>query len=230
MFWFYFSKLKRIFSQSRIETPIKVEPRDKDALFAAPVTAPFTYKSVTPLDQQVDQFEKTARFMMKKLDQTLQKIQSSDDRASVIEHLKLSVAPDAALILSQGDTLILETHGKNAEMTQRLLSIQKELRDKYKDVQISNTTNMSMLEKSNSVDPENQYSHKEKVFVDKKFPQDLLKASPTSSIKLDDLVAKVLKRVNDLISKQVDLNSEEELRKRILDIGVSRNFIFPLFL
>lgn len=225
--------------QSRIETPNnnKVEPRDKETSsfaeesLAAPVSpkSPFTYKSVTPLDQRVDQFEKTARFMMKKLDQTLQQMQSSNNGASVIEHLRLSVAPDAALILSQGDTLILETHGKNTNMTQRLLSIQKQLRNKYKDVQNSNTTDMSMLEKTRVVDPENQYLPKEKVFADKKFPQDLLRSSPSSAIKLDDLVAKVLKRVNDLISKPVDLSSDEELRKRILDIGVSEDFLFLLF-
>lgn len=225
-------------SQSRIETPNskKIELRDKqttfaDESFAAPMStsSPITYKSVTPLEQRVDEFEKTSRYMMKKLDKTLQQIRVCNDGASVIEHMKLSVAPDAALILSQGDTLILETHGKNTNLTQRLLSIQKELRDKYKDVQNSNTTDMSLLEKNHSVDPENQYSPKEKVFADKKFPQDLLRSSSTSSIKLEDLVAKVLKRVNDLISKPVDLSSDEELRKRILDIGVSLSFSFLLF-
>lgn len=185
-------------------------------------SSPFTYKSVTPLDQRVDQFEKAARYMMKKLDQTLQQIQKCDNGDNVIEHMKLSIAPDAALILSQGDTLILETHGKNSTMTQKLLTIQKELRDKYKDVQNSNTTNnINLLTKNHTVDPENQYSPKEKVFADKKFPQDLLRSSSSSSVKLDDLVAKVLKRVNDLTSKPVDYTSEEELTKRVLEIGVS---------
>lgn len=215
-----------------METPnnSKLE-REKDASFSpddsftsvSPLStsSPFTYKTMTPLDQRVDQFEKTARYMLKKLDQTLQQIQSSDDGPSVIEHMKLSIAPDAALILSQGDTLILETHGKNSNMTQRLLSLQKELREKYKDLQNSNTTsNINMLEKNHNVDPENQYSPKEKVFADKKFPQDLLRSTSTSSIKLEDLVAKVLKRVNDLISKPLDVSSDDELTKRILDIGV----------
>lgn len=182
---------------------------------------------MTPLDQRVEQFEKTARYMMKKLDQTLQQIKTGDDET--IEHMKLSIAPDAALILSQGDTLILETHGKNSNLTQRLLTVQKELRDKYKDVQNSNTTNnISLFEKNHNVDPENQYSPKEKVFADKKFPVDLLQSSSTSSIKVEDLVAKVLKRVNDLISKPVDLSSDDELTKRILDIGVSKCFAFWL--
>lgn len=222
-------------SQSRIETPNnnKVEHPDKETSFAVDesftsaaalmsTSSPFTYKSMTPLDQRVDQFEKTARYMMKKLDQTLQKIQTCNDGVSVIEHMKLSISPDAALILSQGETLILETHGKNTELTHRLLSVQKELRDKYKDVQNSNTaSNLSLLEKNHNVDPENQYSPKEKIFADKKFPVDLLRSSSTSSIKLEDLVSKVLKRVNDLIAKPVDLSSEDELTKRILDIGVS---------
>lgn len=182
---------------------------------------------MTPLDQRVDQFEKTARYMMKKLDETMQKIQACNDGFSVVEHMKLSVAPDAALILSQGDTLILETHGKNSALTPRLLAIQKQLRDKYKDVQNSNTaSNLSMLEKNHSVDPENQYLPKEKIFIDKKFPQDLLRSSSTSSIKLEDLVSKVLKRVNDLTAKPVDLSSEDELTKRILDIGVSQTLSF----
>jgi hypothetical protein len=174
---------------------------------------------MTPLDQRVDQYEKTARYMLKKLDQTLQQIKDSDDSSGVVEHMKLSISPDAALILSTGDTLILETHGKNADLTQRLLTIQKELRDRYKDVQNSNTLNM--LEKNHKVDPENQYSPKEKVFADKKFPVDLLRSPSTSSIKLEDLVTKVLKRVNDLTSKPVNATSEDELTKRILDIGVS---------
>lgn len=208
-------------------------PRDKETSFSpddsftneSPLytSSPFTYKSVTPLDQRVDQFEKTARYMMKKLDQTLQQIKECDDGSGVIENMKLTIAPDAALILSQGDTLILETHGKNSVMTQRLLAIQNELRDKYKDVQNSNTTNnINLLEKNHNVDPENQYSPKEKIFADKKFPADLMRSSSLSSIKLEDLVAKVFKRVNDLISKPVDLSSEEELTKRILDIGVSK--------
>lgn len=211
-----------------------MEPKDKDASFAVSAeesfanssplltSSPFTYKSMTPLDQRVNEFEKTVKFIMKKLDQTLEQIKTCDEGQSVIEHMKLSIAPDAALILSQGDTLILETHGKNSSLTQRLLNIQKELRDKYKDVQNSNTTvNISMLEKNHNLDPENQYLPREKVFADKKFPADLLRSPSTSSIKLEDLVSKVLKRVNDLISKPVDLKSDEELTKRILDIGVS---------
>ncbi|KAL7035147.1 hypothetical protein ACKWTF_008245 [Chironomus riparius] len=212
---------------SRIETPIKAEP-DKETTFnheesfmngTIVTSSPFTYKSVTPLDQRVEQFEKTARYIMKKLDQTLEQIQSCDDGSSVVEHMKLSIAPDAALILSQGDTLILETHGKNSELTQRLLNIQKELRDKYKDMQNSNTTNLSALEKNHNMDPENQYSPKEKICTDKKFPVDLLHQNSTASIKLDDLVEKVLKRVKDLVSKSVDYSSEEDITKRILDIG-----------
>lgn len=189
-------------------------------------SSPFTYKSMTPLDQRVEQFEKTARYIIKKLDQTLEQIQNCDEgNSSIIEHMKMTIAPDAALILSQGDTMILETHGKNSNLTQRLQTIQKELRDKYKDVQNANTGTSSYLDKNNKHDADNQYSPKEKVYGDKKFPLDLLQqASPlqsTASIKLEDLVERLLKRVNDLINRPVDTASEDELTKRILDIGVS---------
>jgi uncharacterized spore protein YtfJ len=177
---------------------------------------------MTPLDQRVEQFEKTARYIMKKLDQTLEQIQECNEDNSVIEQMKLSIAPDAALILSQGDTLILETHGKNSELTHKLLDIQKAMRDKYKDMQNANTTNISnVLEKSHQMGSENQYSPKEKIFGDKKFPVDLLVQTSTASIKLEDLVEKVLKRVKDLIAKPVQHSSEDDLTKRILDIGVS---------
>ena len=182
-------------------------------------SSPFTYKTMTPIDQRVEQFEKTTRYIIKKLDQTLEQIQNCDEgNSSIIEHMKMTIAPDAALILSQGDTLILETHGKNSNLTQRLQTIQKELRDKCKDVQNSNTSNY--LDKNNQHDADNQYSPKEKVYSDKKFPLDLLQ-QPTASIKLEDLVERLLKRVNDLINRPVDVSSEEELTKRILDIGVS---------
>lgn len=183
---------------------------------------------MTPIDQRVEQFEKTTRYIIKKLDQTLEQIQNCDEgNSSIIEHMKMTIAPDAALILSQGDTLIQETHGKNSNLTNRLQTIQKELRDKYKDVQNSNTSNY--LDKNNKHDADNQYSPKEKVYSDKKFPLDLLQQSSplqsTASIKLEDLVERLLKRVNDLIIRPVDVTSDEELTKRILDIGVSL-FIF----
>lgn len=189
--------------------------------------SPFNYKSLTPLDQRVSEFEKTARYTVKKLDQTLKEIEDckDDNSNNTIEHLKQSIAPDAALILSQGDTLILETHGKSPELLKRLNIIQLALRDKYKDVQncnISNKnlTNSNLMMKEDSADLGNHYSPKEKVFRDKKFPADLLR-SPPQSIVLNDLVKKVLKRVNDLVVKPVDLTVEDELNRRILEIGVS---------
>lgn len=180
-------------------------------------SSPFTYKSMTPIEQRVEQFEKTTRYIIKKLDQTLEQIENCDEgNSSIIEHMKMTIAPDAALILSQGDTLILETHGKNSNLTHRLQTIQQELREKYKDVQNSNTGNF--LDKN---DADNQYSPNEKVYSDKKFPLDLLQQTSTAPIKLEDLVERLLKRVNDLINRPVDTSSDEELTKRILDIGVS---------
>lgn len=66
---------------------------------------------------------------------------------------------------------------------------------------------------------DNQYSPKEKYYTDKKFPSDLL-AKKESTVKLDDLASKVLKRTSDLIAKPVDIKSETDLTRRVLDIGV----------
>lgn len=75
--------------------------------------------------------------MIKKLEQTREKIDNCEDGPSVVENLKLTIAPDAATLISQGDTLILETHGKSNVLTQRLMDTQAQLRDKFKEVQNS---------------------------------------------------------------------------------------------
>lgn len=73
--------------------------------------------------------------MIKKLVQTRDSIEKCTDGPGAIEHLKLSIAPDAATLISQGDTLILETHSKSHSLTQRLMGTQTQLRDTFKDVQ-----------------------------------------------------------------------------------------------
>lgn len=77
----------------------------------------------------------------------------------------------------------------------------------------------SILDKDKNLNSDNQYSPKEKYYTDKKFPSDLL-ATNGSSVKLDDLASKVLKRTSDLIARPVDFKSEADLTRRILDIGV----------
>lgn len=211
-------------------------PMSPDSSFSqkSPLSAssPYSYKSLTTLEQRVNEFDKTAKYMVKVLEKTKEKIQKCEEEPSVIEHIKLSVAPDAATLISQGDTLILETHGKSPVLSQRLIMTQASLRDAYKEVQNTritrngNVVDSSIFLKSQNVHPENQYSPKEKFYTDKKFPASLLSASASKHIQLDDLAEKVLKRTRDLIAKPVDMQSEDELTRRILDIGVSRKDFF----
>lgn len=91
------------------------------------------------LAQRVYEFEKTARYMIKKLQDTRIKIDASlaaQADVDTIEHLKMSVAPDAATLISQGDSLVLETHGSaSSELATTVMEIQSILREKFREVQ-----------------------------------------------------------------------------------------------
>ncbi|XP_055596147.1 dystrophin, isoforms A/C/F/G/H isoform X5 [Uranotaenia lowii] len=197
--------------QSRIETPNTSKVGNQ---FSSPqsehssiVYGYDSYKKLTSLEHRVDEFEKTAKYMIKKLEQTREQIDSCEENPSVIENLKLTIAPDAATLISQGDTMILETHGKSNLLTQRLMDIQTQLRDKFKEVQ--NSRNYNKLNQSLGLsDSMNDSDHS---FSDRDFHQ--LKA-----IKLEEISSKVLKRIGDLLVKPLTKDNEVELTKRILDI------------
>lgn len=91
------------------------------------------------LSQRVYEFEKTARYMIKKLQETAEKIRSSIAASAdleTIEHLKMLVAPDAATLISQGDSLVLETHGNtSSDLANIVMEIQSILREKFREVQ-----------------------------------------------------------------------------------------------
>ncbi|XP_053684970.1 dystrophin, isoforms A/C/F/G/H isoform X6 [Sabethes cyaneus] len=195
--------------QSRIETPsklaeksFKIIPTEEQTPLSPNVYRYDSYKTLTSLEQRVNEFDKTAKYMIKKLEQTRRKIDSCDDGPGVIENLKLTIAPDAATLISQGDTLILETHGKSEALTERLMDTQAQLRDKFKEVQKSRnckTVEESPLHTNESSDNYNE----------------LLLVKP---IDLDEISSKVLKRICDLLAKPFTKNNEVELTKRILDI------------
>lgn len=107
----------------------------------AKVYTPKKSPNSSSLSQRVYEFEKTARYMIKKLHETIEKIvdarQASVD-AETIEHLKMLVAPDAATLISQGDSLVLETHGNaTPELAKTVMDIQAILREKFREVQQS---------------------------------------------------------------------------------------------
>lgn len=91
------------------------------------------------LSQRVYEFEKTARYMIKKLQDTKDKIDASivaSVDTDTVEHLKMLVAPDAATLISQGDSLVLETHGNaSPEMANTVMEMQSILREKFREVQ-----------------------------------------------------------------------------------------------
>lgn len=93
------------------------------------------------LSQRVYEFEKTARYMIKKLQETSDKIVNAQKEAvdaETIDHLKMLVAPDAATLISQGDSLVLETHGNaTPDLAKTVMDIQAILREKFREVQHS---------------------------------------------------------------------------------------------
>lgn len=73
--------------------------------------------------------------MIKKLNETRGKIESATS-IDAVEHLKMTIAPDAATLISQGDTLVLETHGNaSAELSNAVIDIQSILRERFREVQ-----------------------------------------------------------------------------------------------
>ncbi|XP_038108400.1 dystrophin, isoforms A/C/F/G/H isoform X6 [Culex quinquefasciatus] len=164
-----------------------------------------SYKKLTSLEQRVNEFDKTAKYMIKKLDQIREQLSSCGGGTNTIENLKLTIAPDAATLISQGDTLILETHGKSKTLTQRLMETQANLRDKFKSVQsFRNYQDLDATPQQLNSTNDNDGSFND--------------STHSKSIDLDEITTKVLKRINDLLVKPIAKDNEAELTKRILDI------------
>ncbi|XP_039438021.1 dystrophin, isoforms A/C/F/G/H isoform X4 [Culex pipiens pallens] len=156
-------------------------------------------------DTRVNEFDKTAKYMIKKLDQIREQLSSCGGGTNTIENLKLTIAPDAATLISQGDTLILETHGKSKTLTQRLMETQANLRDKFKSVQsFRNYQDLDATPQQLNSTNDNDGSFND--------------STHSKSIDLDEITTKVLKRINDLLVKPIAKDNEAELTKRILDI------------
>uniref|UniRef100_A0A336KZ29 CSON001198 protein n=1 Tax=Culicoides sonorensis TaxID=179676 RepID=A0A336KZ29_CULSO len=206
---------------SRIETPnvSKVTPKELEYLPKTPdiQPRPEQYKFIISLEQRVTEFEKAARYMVKNLDKTREMIRQCTDGQPVVEQLKLSITPDAATLISQGDTLVFEAHGKSNALTKRLITIQTLLRDKFKEVQHTRPEfiDPSVLDKDSALHPENSNQPKEKYCADKKFPSDLIASKPFD---LEEMAEKLVKRVNDLLNKPIDFRSKTDLINRLRDI------------
>ncbi|XP_039438024.1 dystrophin, isoforms A/C/F/G/H isoform X7 [Culex pipiens pallens] len=162
-------------------------------------------EKVSRMLERVNEFDKTAKYMIKKLDQIREQLSSCGGGTNTIENLKLTIAPDAATLISQGDTLILETHGKSKTLTQRLMETQANLRDKFKSVQsFRNYQDLDATPQQLNSTNDNDGSFND--------------STHSKSIDLDEITTKVLKRINDLLVKPIAKDNEAELTKRILDI------------
>lgn len=81
----------------------------------------------------MDEFETTAETAISNLDAIKVKISECTERDKV-EDMKLESAPEAATLISHGDSLVLETHGKSPVLSQRVMKIQFRLRDKFREM------------------------------------------------------------------------------------------------
>lgn len=86
------------------------------------------------LEQRVYEFDKTAKYMIKKLTATRESIEKCTEGPAAVENFKLTIAPDAATLISQGDTLVLETHGKSPDLSNTVMHTQSMLREKFREM------------------------------------------------------------------------------------------------
>ncbi|XP_017060707.1 dystrophin, isoforms A/C/F/G/H isoform X6 [Drosophila ficusphila] len=185
---------------SRIETPSTKKPNPflSKVLDSMPSPAddsnvtlksPLSEQQPQNLDDRVREFDKQAKQMIYKLKLTKAKIEQCHE--SEAEDLRLLIAPDAATLISQGDSLVLETHGKQGSISRMVMRTQIILREQFREVQ------QAKSKTSGNGAP----------------------APPLDSVNIEELVTKGLRRINVLIEKTVDLKSSSDLEKRMEDIN-----------
>ncbi|XP_026850421.1 dystrophin, isoforms A/C/F/G/H isoform X2 [Drosophila persimilis] len=185
---------------SRIETPSAKKPASflSKVLHSMPSPAddsnvtlksPLGAQEPKSLDDRVREFDKQAKQMIYKLKLTKAKIEQCHE--SEAEDLRLLIAPDAATLISQGDSLVLETHGRQGSISRLVMRTQIILREQFREVQQARSKTMG----SGAAAP------------------------PLESVNIEELVTKGLRRINVLIEKPVDLKSSGDLEKRMDDIN-----------
>ncbi|XP_036335017.1 dystrophin, isoforms A/C/F/G/H [Rhagoletis pomonella] len=206
---------------SRIETPGTKKPNFLDSKVLPSATSmddsnitlkspysesPLSFRDSAPLDQRVQTFDKMAKYMIRKMEATKEKIQKCDEGESAIEDLKLLIAPDAATLISQGDSLVLETHGKQGNLSRLVMKTQIILREKFREVQQAKSKVPGVPQHTDDNNTPSPRSTLEKLNID-----------------LEELVTKGLKRINDLIEKPYDKKSIEALERRLEEISDRRD-------
>ncbi|XP_037944329.1 dystrophin, isoforms A/C/F/G/H-like [Teleopsis dalmanni] len=165
--------------------------------------------SDSSLEQRVNEFEKMSKYMIRKLETTKELIENCPDGEAAVEDLKLIIAPDAATLISQGDSLVLETHGKQGSVSRLVMKTQIILREKFREVQQSKSKVPEVTATNDNGETSSPRSTLEKLSI--------------KGINVEELVCKGLKRINDLIEKPVDHNSIEELERRLNEVNDRRD-------
>ncbi|XP_065355052.1 dystrophin, isoforms A/C/F/G/H isoform X8 [Calliphora vicina] len=204
---------------SRIETPTTKKPNafsskilpqspsldDSNITLKSPYAdIPKPFANSGTLEQRVLEFENSAKYMMAKLEKTKEKIEKTTEGERAIEDLKMLIAPDAATLISQGDSLVLETHGKQGSLSRVVMKSQIILREKFREVQQAKSRVYPA-----SRDGSNTHSSLDKVSM--------------KGINLEELIFKGLKRIKDLIDRPLDRKSVEDLEKRLSEISDRRD-------
>ncbi|KAL9896526.1 dystrophin isoform 9-T15 [Glossina fuscipes fuscipes] len=204
---------------SRIETPSAKKPNtfinkilpqsppldDSNLSLKSALTELTNTKQLLSLEQRVLEFESKAKNMIHRLEKTKEKIEKCCEGERVVEDLKMLIAPDAATLISQGDSLVLETHGKQGNISRVVMKNQIILREKFREVQQTKPK----VPVSDSLTLTSQTSR--------------LDGNSLKNINLEELISKGLKRINDLIEKPVESKSITELEKRLSEINDRRD-------
>ncbi|XP_055309630.1 dystrophin, isoforms A/C/F/G/H-like, partial [Sitodiplosis mosellana] len=168
------------------------------------------------LSQRVYEFERTARYMIKKLQDTKEKIDASIIVAvdsETIEHLQMLVAPDAATLISQGDSLVLETHGNaSSELANTVIEMQSILREKFREVQHAKLS--IECQQNSSLEVGQKLLKYES--LDKEIKLNEVSKVPANNI--DEDAWYVCNKVWKLLQSSVNGSNEIHLKQRLADI------------
>lgn len=118
---------------------------------------------------------------------------------------------------------MLETHGKHLELSQRVVTMQAALRERFQDIQNSRNSTKVLSKPQSPTINDNQNVLRGKIVNDKKFgfTSNQFQKSQFSGANADEMIEKVLKRIRDSIERNFDQTSEVDLTRHIFEIRVS---------
>lgn len=153
------------------------------------------------ISDRVGDFERNAQDMIQRLLRVYVLLLGCEDDQQV-EDLQMEIAPDAATLISQGDTIVFETKGMPELLSQRMMDIQNELREKFKRVQYYRRS------RSDAAKPTmNEFRERERELN-------------RNLDEIEGIIEKVLRQTKDLLGQTWNDSSVDELSNRISHIKV----------